>query len=425
MLTRTLDRFLRNRILGRLREIRSDLLVLNEGEETLTLGGHAGRDSLRAEVFVNDPRFWRAVATGGAMGAGEAYLREWWDADDLTAALRIFVRHREVRKSVDGVGAKLMRPFRRLAHRFRRNTRAGSRKNIHDHYDLGNDFFALFLDETMTYSAAIFPRPGATLEEAQVEKLDRICRKLDLSPRDHVLEIGTGWGSFAIHAARQYGARVTTTTISKEQFELATRRIAEAGVADRVEVLRSDYRDLEGRYDKVVSIEMIEAVGHDFYDDYFGKIGSLLAEDGLALIQAIVMPDREYERYRRSVDFIQRHVFPGSCLPSIGAMNAAVARTTDLRVLSIEEFGPHYATTLRMWRERFGERTFEAVALGYPDRLLRMWEYYLAYCEAGFAERYIGDVHLLLAGARCRTEPALPRHANGLAPRVTGEGVFA
>jgi cyclopropane-fatty-acyl-phospholipid synthase len=399
-------RIARRLVLDRLRGLQVGRVSLEEGADRLQFGQPAGAD-LAATIRVHDPRFYRQIALGGSLGAAEAYLRGYWTSDDLTTLLRIFVRNLAIADRLEGGGARLTALLARLNHWLRRNTRSGSRKNIEAHYDLGNEFFALFLDETMTYSCGIFERPESDLAEASLAKLDRICRKLDLTPSDHVVEIGTGWGSFAMHAATQYGCRVTTTTVSPAQRTLAQERIEKAGVEDRVEVLLCDYRDLSGRYDKLVSIEMIEAVGEQFLEAYFRKIGDLLTDDGLAVLQAITMPDQRAAQYRRSVDFIQAYVFPGSFLPSIGGIVRATARATDLKLVHLEDITPHYTTTLRLWRERFLANLEAVKRLGYPDRFLRLWEYYLCYCEAGFAERYIGDVQLTFAKPGCRRSPIL------------------
>jgi cyclopropane-fatty-acyl-phospholipid synthase len=393
---------IRRLVQRRLEGLHGGRVTLREGGSTMTWG-EAG--DLRARLTVRRPRFYRRVALGGSLGAAESFLDGDWEADDLTALLRILARNLDRTDRLDRGPARAARLLARGVHALRRNTRRGSRRNIADHYDLGNDFFALFLDETMTYSCGVFETPSSTLKEASVAKLDRVCRKLGIGPEDHVLEIGTGWGSFAIHAAGRYGCRVTTTTISKEQHELAAQRVREAGLADRITLLLSDYRDLEGKYGKLVSIEMIEAVGHRYFDTFFRRCSELLEDDGRMLLQAIVMPDHRYARYLRTVDFVQRHVFPGSCLPSVGAIAASLRRATDLRLTHREEIGPHYATTLRHWRERFSDRIEEVRRMGYPERFVRLWHYYLAYCEAGFAERYIGDVQVLLAKPGCRTEP--------------------
>ena len=282
-------------------------------------------------------------------------------------------------------------------HDRRRNSRSGSRQNIADHYDLGNDLFALFLDQGMNYSSAFFSSEEDSLDTAGINKLDRICRKLDLRPSYHVLEVGCGWGGFAIHAATHFGCRVTGLTISQEQYDFATARVAEAGLLDRIDIILCDYRDHEGTYDRVVSIEMIEAVGHEFLGDYFQKIQSFLTPAGAALIQAIAMPDQRYAQYLKGCDFIQRYIFPGSCVPSLGAMTDAVRRRTDLKVVDLEDIAPHYARTLRLWRRRFNDRMSEVLDLGYPERFVRLWNYYFAYCEAGFAERYLADFQILLS----------------------------
>jgi cyclopropane-fatty-acyl-phospholipid synthase len=289
----------------------------------------------------------------------------------------------------------------------RRNTRTGSKRNIADHYDLSNDFFAAMLDPTMTYSSGVFLTSTSTLAEASAEKYDRICRKLLLTPNDHVLEIGTGWGGFALHAAKHYGCQVTTTTISQEQHAFAATRIREALLEDRITLLSDDYRDLHGHYDKLVSIEMIEAVGEKFLPEYFSKCSELLKPEGMMLLQAITIPDFRYDRYRKSVDFIQRYVFPGGFLPSIGAIGDGISRSTDFRFFHAEDFGSHYARTLFLWRRNFWENIDKVRSLGFDERFIRTWHYYLCYCEAGFRERQIGVSQLLLAKPACRREPLL------------------
>jgi cyclopropane-fatty-acyl-phospholipid synthase len=293
--------------------------------------------------------------------------------------------------------ARLSAPLRQLAHVLRRNTRAGSRRNIAAHYDVGNDFYRLMLDESMMYSCALFEREDSTLGEAQAAKLDRLCRALELGPSDHVLEIGTGWGGFAIHAASLYGCRVTTTTISRAQFELARQRVAAAGLSDRVTLLLEDYRDLRGSYDKLVSIEMIEAIGHRQYREFFRRAAGLMPRGGRMALQSITIADRHYERTRDEVDFIKRYIFPGACIPSVSALASAMAGSSDLRIVSLEDIGPHYATTLAAWRRNLMGRLPEVRSLGHADNFIRLWEFYLCYCEAGFAERQLGDVQMVLA----------------------------
>lgn len=392
-----LDGLAKRAVRGRLAGLARGQITLIDGAERLHYGEADEGCPLQAEVRIHDARFWSELAFGGSIGAGEAYMLGYWGVDDLTALVRILLQNRDVLDRMETGLARVTAPLQKSLHWLNRNTRKGSRRNIAAHYDLGNDFFSLFLDPTMMYSSAIFERPEMTLEEAQRARLDRICGKLELKPGDHLLEIGTGWGGMAIHAAQRYGCRVTTTTISREQHALARERIATAGLSDRITLLLEDYRDLRGRYDKLVSIEMIEAVGHEFYDEYFGQCGRLLADDGLMLLQAITIADQRYEAARKSADFIQRHVFPGSTIPSVTAMLGSITRSSDLRLVHLEDIGPHYATTLRRWRENFFANVEAVRGLGYPESFLRMWEFYLCYCEGGFEERAIGDVHMLLA----------------------------
>lgn len=400
-----LDRLLRQRLLATLGELRGGQVVVRDALGTVTLGEPGG---LRAELDILDPGFYRAAAAQGSVGAGEAYMDGLWRCDDLVALVQLLVINRE---RLDAMETGLAR-FGGLAlrgwHALRRNTRAGSRKNIAAHYDLGNDLFKLFLDESMMYSSAVFADASETLEQAQFRKLERICRKLDLQPGDHLVEIGTGWGGMAIHAASRFGCRVTTTTISKEQHALATERVAAAGLSDKVTVLLEDYRDLRGEYDKLVSIEMIEAIGHQYLETYLAKCASLLKPEGLALIQAITIEDHRYEQALHSVDFIKRFIFPGSFIPCVSAITGAAAKASDLRLVNLEDIGPSYALTLRHWRQRFMARLDEVRAQGYDERFIRMWEFYLAYCEGGFLERSIGDVHLLLARPGNRRDQYLP-----------------
>jgi len=395
-------------LLSRLQDVQGGCIHIRDGSESLILGRADAPSTLRAEVVVHDPRFYSTTLLGGNLGAAESYIQGHWACEDLPALFRILARNMDLVDRMDQGFAGVVSWAAGLWRFLKRNSRSGSRKNIHAHYDLGNEFFALFLDPTMTYSAALFQRPEMTLEEAQKAKLDRICRKLDLKPKDHLLEIGTGWGSLAIHAAGNFGCRVTTTTISKEQYQVARQRVEAAGLSDRVEVLLKDYRDLEGAYDKLVSIEMIEAVGYEYFDTYFRKCSELLKSDGLMLLQAITIPDHRLQRHRRSVDFIQHYIFPGSFIPTTASICESLARVTDLRLIHLEDITQHYATTLKHWRERFMEKLESVRNLGYPETFTRMWEYYLAYCEAGFAERYNGDVQMLLAKPRCFRPPLLP-----------------
>lgn len=379
-------------VLSRLESLQHGRLRLREGSVVREFG--SGSEPF-VTVDVVDPAFHAELAFGGSVGAGESYMLGHWDTDDLTGLLRLLLRNRSTMESLETGIARLSAPLRVAAHWLHRNTRAGSRRNIHAHYDLGNDFFRLMLDPTMMYSCALYEHPGMTLEEASVAKLDAICRKLRLTPDDHVLEIGTGWGGFAIHAASRYGCRVTTTTISKQQYELARERITAAGLDNRVDVLLEDYRDLQGSYDKLVSIEMIEAIGHQYFGDFFRIASQRLRTGGLMLLQSITIAERHYAQARDSVDFIKRYIFPGCCIPSLGALTQAMA-ASDLRLEHFEDIGPHYATTLAHWRDNFEAHLDEVRAMGYPETFCRMWTYYLCYCEAGFAERTLGDAQLLL-----------------------------
>jgi cyclopropane-fatty-acyl-phospholipid synthase len=332
----------------------------------------------------------------------------FWSADDLTAVIRIFALHPELFSGMDKGLARIVSPLHKYIHALNKNTRAGSRRNIVAHYDLGNEFYRLFLDDTMTYSCGIFERADNTLKEASIAKYDRICRKLELSAVDQVLEIGTGWGGFALHAAKHYGCRVTTTTISDRQYEMARQRFAEAGLSDRIVLLKSDYRDLGGTFDKLVSIEMIEAVGHQYLDEFFRVCSQRLKPEGQMLLQAITIRDQVFDWHKRNVDFIKRYIFPGSCIPSLAAIADAVAHATDLRLFHLEDITAHYATTLRRWRENFFANLDQVKSLGFPDAFIRMWEFYLCYCEGGFSERYLGDVQVLFTKPMCRREPILP-----------------
>jgi cyclopropane-fatty-acyl-phospholipid synthase len=365
-----------------------------EGERRRTFGP-ADAD-LRATVTIRNPAAWRGPLRG-SVGLGEAYVDGLWETDDLVALIRIGAR--ELRQ-LDGLRGAVARP-RGLLHRARHlvpeNTRVRARKHIAAHYDLGNDLFAAFLDKRMMYSCAYFPREGASLEEAQLEKLDRICRQLRLGPDDHLLEIGSGWGGLAIHAAREHGCRVTTTTISAEQHELARRRVRDAGLEGRVTVLMEDYRDLRGNYDRLVSVEMIEAVGWQYFDEFFRHCSELLAPDGLMLLQAITIDDKIYEVEKGARSFANTHVFPGGCLPSNKLISDCVARVTDMRQVWAEDITAHYPLTLAAWRERFLATWSRLRPRGYDERFRRLWTFYLSSSEAGFRERRIGDVQALFA----------------------------
>jgi len=386
----------RRLVFKRLRNLKVGQIVVSENGEDMTFGAVSGDFPEPIYVRVLHPDFYYDIAFGGAIGAGEAYMSGNWACDELSEMLQILLRNRDVLERVDSGLAILSRPIQKIYHLLNRNTRQGSRKNISAHYDLGNAFYRLWLDEQMMYSCAYFDTPDTSLEIAATAKLDRICRKLELSPGDSVIEIGTGWGGFAIHAARQYGCHVTTTTISEQQYEYAQQAIRDAGLEDRITLLSKDYRDLEGSFDKLVSIEMIEAVGHEFHDSYFKKCGELLKSDGRMLLQSITIADQRYDAYRTGVDFIKRYIFPGGCLTSVTDMTRTMTRHTDMRVIHLEDIGPHYATTLRHWHDRFFAQIEEVRELGYSEQFIRMWQFYLCYCESAFIERAIGNVQMLI-----------------------------
>jgi cyclopropane-fatty-acyl-phospholipid synthase len=364
-------------------------------DDRVRLYGPADSD-LRATVTINDPAAWRGPLRG-SVGLGETYVDGLWETDDLVALIQIAAR--ELRE-LDGLRGAVARP-RGALHKLRKlvpeNTKAGARENISAHYDLGNELFSAFLDERMMYSCAYFPSDDATLEQAQLAKLDRICERLQLGPQNHLLEIGTGWGGMAIHAAKRSGCRVTTTTISSAQHELATQRVREAGLEDQVTVLLEDYRDLEGRFDRLVSVEMIEAVGWQYFDEYFRRCDQLLTDDGAMLLQAITIGDRIYEVEKAAKSFANTHVFPGGCLPSEGLIANCLERVTSMRQVWVDDITAHYPPTLADWRERFFTAWDRLRERGYDERFRRLWDFYLSSSEAGFRERRIGDIQALFA----------------------------
>ena len=402
-----LDAFLRRQLLAKLAALREGSLRVRDALGEVVLGAQGSGPLVT--VTIDDPAFYRAVATQGSVGAGESYIRGQWRCDDLVALVQLLVRNRELLDGVERGPARIGGWALKAWAQLRRNTREGSRRNIAAHYDLGNPFFSLFLSKDLMYSSALF-EDGDTLEAASQRKLARICEQLQLKPTDHVLEIGTGWGGFALYAARHIGCRVTTTTISVEQHALASQRIEAAGLHDRVTLLLKDYRDLDGQYDKLVSIEMIEAIGAQYLQTYFATLTRMLKPEGLALLQAITIEDERYQQARRSVDYIKRFVFPGSFIPSLNAMLAAKTRSSDLQLIGQMDFGHSYALTLRAWRERFLAQLPAVRAQGFDEDFIRLWEFYLAYCEGGFLERSIGVSQLLLARPGYRPPPLAGAH---------------
>lgn len=398
-----LARLGRRLLLGQLAQLRDGELRIVEADGVEhRFGRRTPRLDVSVTLHVDHPQLYADAAFGGTVGAGEAYIRGLWRCDDLTGLVRIFVANRELMNGMDSRWSLVSRPFLKVFHLLNRNSRQGSARNIAAHYDLGNGLYELMLDPTMAYSCGIFTRDDATLEQASLAKFDAVCRKLALRPGERVVEIGTGWGGLAIHAAANYGCHVTTTTISREQHDYAKEKIARLGLGDRVTLLLEDYRDLKGRFDKAMSIEMIEAVGANYLDTYLAKCSSLLEDHGAMLLQAITIQDQYYDQARKSVDYIQRFIFPGSFIPSVGVIASSLARATDMKIFHLEDIGPHYAPTLRAWRENFFANLAQVRRLGYPDSFVRLWEYYLCYCEGGFAERQLGDVQLLLTKPGCR-----------------------
>jgi len=382
----------------RLAQLKNGRLVVLEAGRRSILGGQGNSGDLPEATFeVLDSNCWQAVATGGALGAAEAFMDGQWRSPDLAGLLRMMLRDQEVLEGLGGPFSFLGAISRWIGHALRRNSRSGARRNISAHYDVGNDFFQLFLDPTMLYSCAYFSSEDASLEEASIAKLDRLCVMLGLKPGLRVLEIGSGWGACAIHMARKYGCNVESITISERQHAEAVRRVEAAGLEDRVEIRMQDYRDVPGQFDRLISIEMIEAVGAQYLDLFFNRCSDLLKPDGLMALQAITITDQAYREAVRRVDFIKRYIFPGGFLPSVEAIMGAVRRRTDFRLVRMEDIGSHYVRTLRIWAEALRQKWQAALELGYSEEFLRMYEFYFRYCEAGFAERTIGDAQMLFA----------------------------
>jgi cyclopropane-fatty-acyl-phospholipid synthase len=404
-----IDLFLRSRFLKKLGYIENAVLIISDslGEHTL---GSEGSDGLCARINVLNMNFYRQLAVGGSIGAAQSYMDNDWEADDLCRVIQILVRNRDLLNSMEGGFASLANHLLKLWHFTNRNSHTGSQKNIAAHYDLGNALFSLFLDQHSMYSSATFYQGETSLETASTAKLKRICEKLDLQSQDNILEIGTGWGGFAIYAAKNYGCHVTTTTISMQQYEATKQRIVDENLSNYITVLLEDYRDLQGSYDKLVSIEMIEAVGHHYLDTYLKKCSTLLKPNGLGLIQAITIEDRYYHQALKSVDFIKRYIFPGSFIPCVSVIIASAAKCSDLRLINLEDQGESYALTLYYWRQRFMAKLEQVRELGYSEEFIRMWEFYLCYCEGGFKEKSISNVQLLFAKPANRRQQWLPNY---------------
>ncbi len=354
-------------------------------------------DQLRTSVKIKSDEFYVFLGSGGLLGAAEAYALGYWESSDLVKLIQIMIKNKDLMNSFDSGFARLLIPINKLIHYRRRNSLKGSKKNILAHYDLSNDFYKLWLDETMTYSCGIFESKETSLKDASIEKIDRMCRKLKLNEQDTILEIGTGWGSFSIHAAKMYGCNITTTTISDAQFEYAKQKIKEEGLEDKITLLNTDYRLLKGKYDKIVSIEMIEAVGYKNVPLYFKTVSQLLNDQGLFAMQGITYNDQNFDIYKKSVDFINKYIFPGSCLIAISQISDIVKNNTDLIFTDLEDITSHYSITLEKWRNNFMSNKDEIKDLGFSDAFIKMWEFYFVYCEAGFSEKNIGDYQFLFS----------------------------
>jgi len=386
----------RELILRLFRNIRVGTLTIHDGEDVFALGNDTRPEAPHAHITVHDSRAYWRVLTGGSIASGEAYIDGDWSSRDLTEVTRLFSANMETLMAMKEGQSWVMQLGLKVAHLGRRNTMLGSRKNISAHYDLGNEFFALFLDPTMMYSSAVYPSEEATLHTAATHKLELICQSLELKPDDELIEIGTGWGGMAIYAAENYGCKVTTTTISREQYEHTLAEVEARGLKDRITVLCEDYRKLQGSFDKLVSIEMIEAVGHEFYESYFRCVSHLLKPTGTAVIQAITIPDQRYDLARHSVDYIKRYIFPGGCLPSLKVISENLATHTDLQMTQLRDITQDYARTLEAWHHSFLGQLDKVREMGFDDRFIRMWRFYLSYCEGGFRERIIGTFQITM-----------------------------
>ena len=397
-----LSQLARKVVLAKLRALESGHLVVEETQgERFTFGEAEADARIRAKIVVHDESLYTQVLLNGSIGSGEAYMQGAWTSPDLVAVIRLMVANMALLDDMDSRWSAASKAFLRVLHRMNSNSREGSRKNIAAHYDLGNDFFKLFLDPTMLYSAAVFPSESASLHEASLHKLEKICQRLQLSADDHLLEIGTGWGGMAVYAAKEYGCRVTTTTISREQYEHAKAWVEREGLQDRITLLMQDYRDLQGQFDKIVSIEMVEAVGHQYYREYFSRCSRLLKDDGLMVMQAITIQDQRFHSYRKQVDFIQRYIFPGGCLPSNEVVAHHISADTDMQIVSLEDITHHYARTLRAWRKAFFDNIDAVKRQQFDKSFINMWDFYLCYCEGGFLERVISTAQFVFAKPRC------------------------
>ena len=390
-----LTKIFRKLVLNKFNNMKHGYIHIKDTQKEYKIGND--KSDLRVNLEITSDEFYVLIGSGGLMGASEAYALGLWKVDDLVKLIQIMVRNKDLMDNIDSGLSSIIKPINKWIHYRRQNTLIGSKKNIVAHYDLSNEFYSLWLDKTMTYSCGIFKNNTTTMEEASIEKLDRICKKLNLNKDDSVLEIGTGWGSFAIHAAKNYGCKITTTTISDAQYNFAKNRIEEEGLQDKITLLNKDYRLLEGQYDKIASIEMIEAVGHKNVKTYFRKVSSLLKDNGLFAMQGITYNDQNFDVYKNSVDFINKYIFPGSCLISVSQVSEIIKKNTSMLFVDLEDITSHYATTLRIWRENFFKQLPKIKELGFSDSFINLWEFYFVYCEAGFIEKNIGDYQFVFS----------------------------
>ena len=398
--SRLLSSLFKNGIIKKFKHLQYGYIEIHDAEKTFSFGNPQSSDRVIVEIY--SAEFYVFLGSGGVTGVAEAYMAGYWSADRLVLLLQIILKNKEILLSLDSGLARLIHPINKIIHWSKQNTLKGSKQNILAHYDLSNEFYKLWLDPSMTYSCGYFSDHSISLEEASKEKIDRICRKLQLNKNDHVLEIGTGWGSFSLHAAKNYGCRISTVTISDAQYEYANNLIKKHGLESQIQIMNQDYRKIKGKFDKIVSIEMIEAVGYQFIPDFFSKISSLLKYDGLVAIQGITYNDQNFEKYKNSVDFIKKYIFPGSCLISVAQISDVIKNYTDLAIVDVEDITKHYAETLSRWKKNFMSVIPEVQAMGFSEAFIKMWEFYFIFCEAGFRERNIGDVQLIFSKSGAR-----------------------
>ena len=387
--------FFKSILLKKLKGLRVGRLVIVDGPNRFIFGNQ--QSELQATITVTSQEFYVFLGSGGTLGAAESFTAGYWFSDNLVSLIQIIIKNKKTMENLESGLARLANPFNKIIHKRRQNSIKGSKKNILAHYDLSNDFYQLWLDSTMTYSCGVFLNDDSSMKEASIEKIDRFCRKLKLTKDDKVLEIGTGWGSFALHAAKNYGCHVTTTTISDNQFSYVSDLIRKENLLSQITLLNSDYRELEGSFDKIISIEMIEAVGPDHVSGFFNKVSSLLRPSGLMALQGITYNDPDFEAYKNSVDFIKKYIFPGGCLVSVSQIKDAIKAKTDLTLVEVEDITQHYARTIKYWRQDFIKALPEIRSLGFSESFIRIWEFYLVYCEAGFLENLIGDFQFVFA----------------------------